>query len=303
MNTSKGQIIERDFVGYGGKPPSVRWPGNARMALNFLSFYEEGAERCPLFGDDYSEHFQGEIALDPLPKGMRFMANESIYEYGARAGFWRIMRLFEKYQIESTILLTGHALQFNPAICEYLSKSSHECGGKSWRFTNYATMSAQEEKEHMELCIKAITELTGKRPQGWATGRSSENTRRLLVEIGGFLYDSDSWADDLPYYQNVSGKRHLIIPYSLDCNDSRYVCVPGYACSNDFYVHLKDTFDYLYQEGESNPTMMTVPLHFRTSGRPGRTAAVERFIQYVLQFKDVWICRREEIANHWLKSY
>lgn len=295
--------IDRDLTGYGPNLPHPNWPHKARVAINFMPIYEEGAERSPIYGDESAENFTGEVVLEPLPKGVRFLVMESIFEYGSRAGFWRLMRLFEKYKISTTVMVTGFALQFNRPAAEYLAQSSHEIAGHGWRYINYGSMPIEEERKHIELCIQALEDLTGKRPLGWATGRCSLNTRRLLAEIGGFLYDSDSFADDLPYYQLVNGKKHLIIPYSLDCNDSRFVLAPGFACSQDFFQHLKDTFDTYYQEGEKHPSMMTIPLHYRIAGRPGRTAALERFIQYILQFKDIWICRREEIAHHWLKQF
>jgi len=295
--------IPRDLQGYGGRPPNPKWPSNARLAVNFMPIYEEGAERSPIYGDETAENFTGEVVLEPLPKGVRFLVMESMFEYGSRAGFWRIMRLFDRYDIETSVMITGFALQFNQPAAEYLAHSHHEICGHGWRYINYGAIPVDEEKKHIQLCVETLKKMTGKQPVGWATGRCSLNTRRLLVEIGGFLYDSDSFADDLPYYQQVEGKKHLIIPYSLDCNDSRFVLTPGFACSDDFFVHLKDTFDTYYKEGEKHPMMMTIPLHYRIAGRPGRTAALERFIQYILQFKDIWICRREEIARHWLKHF
>lgn len=287
----------RDMVGYGSKPPKIQWPNQAKIALNFVINYEEGAELTPVNGDAFSEVYGGEFPLAVKPEGMRNLSMESLFEYGSRAGLWRLIRLFEQAQIPLTFFITGLALTLNSELSQYLQKTEHETAGHGWRWIDYAQLSPQEEKKHIIECINTIEKLTGQRPQGWYTGRRSEHTRDLLLEIGGFVYDSDSYADDLPYF---AANHHLIIPYTLDCNDFRFSTSPGFRHADDFFKHLKNTLDFLYQENRA--TMMTVGLHPRFSGHPGRCLALKQFLNYLKQFPDIWITRRIDIARHWLQQ-
>lgn len=291
---------QRDLIGYGQHPPHPKWPDDARIALNFVINYEEGAERTPLLGDSHSETYGGEFPLSPKPEGMRNLSMESLFEYGSRAGIWRLFRLFEQHQMPVTVFATGLALKLNPAVGEYCAKHGHEIAGHGWRWIDYANMPVDEERQHIQQTVDIIRATTGSPPVGWYTGRRSANTRPLLLEVGGFLYDSESYADDLPYTITMNNKDHLIIPYTLDCNDFRYTTTPGFSHSNDFFTHLKDSFDFLYDEAKISPKMMTVGLHPRISGRPARAAALNRFLDYAQSFEKVWICRRDEIARHWL---
>ena len=290
----------RDFVGYSDNPPHPCWPDNARLALNFVLNFEEGAERCPQNGDSHAETYGGEFPMEPKAEGIRNYGMESLFEYGSRSGFWRLSRLFDEKKIPLTLFACGLSLQQNQAICTYLQHSKHEVAGHGWRWFDYASVDEAVEREHIQNTLKTIRETTGREAVGWYTGRKSGNTRRLLLEEGSLLYDSDSYADDLPYWLNLSGRDHLVIPYNLDCNDFRYVTSPGFATAGDFYGYLKDAFDCLYREGETLPKMMTVGLHCRISGRPGRVGAVANFIDYVMNHENIWVCRREEIARHFI---
>ncbi|MDP1602927.1 MAG: polysaccharide deacetylase family protein [Legionella sp.] len=288
---------KRSIVGYGKKYPTIHWPDDAKIALNFVINYEEGAELCPLNGDNYSETYGGEFPLVAKPQGVRNLSMESLYEYGGRAGLWRLLRLFDKENLPLTFFITGFALTLNPDFCEYLRMHHHEIAGHGWRWIDYSPLPKEEEEKHILLCIETLHKLTGKKPQGWYTGRRSENTRELLLKIGGFLYDSESYADDIPYYEGT----HLIIPYSLDCNDFRFGTSPGFNCPRDFFNQLKYTFDYLYEENRGG--LMSIGLHPRYSGHPGRCMAVKKFIDYIKKFPDIWITRRIDIANHWRKNH
>lgn len=283
----------REIVGYGQNPPNVFWPGKAKLAVNFVLNYEEGAECTPVNSDKYAETYGGEFPLTTKSAGVRNLSMESLFEYGSRAGLWRLLRLFNAENIPLTFFATGLALTLNPELCHYLKSSAHDIAGHGWRWIDYAQLSSQEEKEHILQCRQAVEDLTGKLMQGWYTGRRSENTRYLLLDIGGFLYDSDSYADDLPYFEG----EHLIIPYTLDCNDFRFGTSPGFANGDDFFIHLKNTFDYLYTEERT--AIMTVGLHPRFSGHPGRCMAIKQFITYLKQHSAVWITRRLDIANYW----
>ncbi len=287
-------MVLRNMVGYGPEKSPVNWPKNARVAISFVINYEEGAELTPLNGDAFSETYGGEFPLSAKPKGIRNTSQESIFEYGSRAGLWRLLRLFDEEKIPLTFFITGYALYLNPVFCTYLKSTPHEIAGHGWRWIDYASLSKEEEKKHIIQCIETITTLTGKHPKGWYTGRKSEHTRALLLEIGDFLYDSDSYADDVPYFE----QEHLIIPYTLDCNDFRYTTSPGFSTADDFFQHLKNTFDYLYEENRS--TLMSIGLHTRITGHPGRCLALKKFINYLKNFPDIWIARRIDIAKHWL---
>lgn len=293
---------DRDLIGYGKNPPHPKWPGGARIAVQFVINYEEGAERCVLHGDQHSETFLTDLS-NPAPYAMRHMSVESTYEYGSRVGIWRLLRMFERYAVPVTIFGTGMALMRNPEVVDALMSAGHEIASHGWRWINYQQVDEEIEREHINLAVDAITTLTGEPPLGWYTGRDSPSTRRLVVEHGGFLYSSDSYADDLPYWTEVNGVGHLVVPYALDTNDMRYLATAGFNNGDQFYTYLRDSFDVLYQEGETSPKMLSVGLHCRLAGRPGRLAGLMRFIEHVLSHDSVWICRRVDIARHWSTNF
>jgi len=288
----------RDMVGYGAKPPHPRWPGGARLALQIVLNYEEGAEASVLHGDAASETFLSEIA-GAQPFAMRHMSMESLYEYGSRAGLWRLLRLFRERRLPITIFGAAMALERHPAAVEVMLRDRHEIASHGWRWISYQHVDETTEREHVRLAVETIRRLTGAAPLGWYTGRDSPQTRRLIVEHGGFLYDADSYADDLPYWVPVGSTPHLVVPYTLDANDMRFATVQGFNSGDQFFAYLRDTFDVLYAEGERTPKMMSVGLHCRLAGRPGRTAALARFLDHVQRHDRVWICRRVDIARHW----
>lgn len=289
----------RNYVGYGENPPDPKWPDGARVAVQLVLNYEEGGENCVLNGDSGAETFLSEITNCPSVEGARHMSMESIYEYGSRAGVWRLLRLFKKYDVPVTVFAVAMALEKYPDIARVFIRDGHEIASHGYRWINYQHVAEQTEREHMQRAIDIITELTGQRPLGWYTGRTSPNTRKLVAEEGGFLYDSDDYSDDLPFWSELGGKRQLIIPYTLDANDMRFASAQGFNCGDQFYTYLKDAFDTLYEEGKTAPRMMSVGLHCRLAGRPGRIAALERFLQYIKQHEKVWVCRRIDIARHW----
>ena len=299
-NTNKK--YPRDMVGYGSKRLEVKWPNNARIALQIVLNYEEGAENCVLHGDKHSEVFLSEI-IGAQPVKARHINMESLYEYGSRSGFWRLHKLFQEKKIPITIFGVGMALEKNPEICKAIKNANYEVASHGWRWIDYQNVKKSEEKKHMKLAIKKIKEIFGERPLGWYTGRCSPNTRDLVFEEGGFLYDSDSYSDDLPYWEIRKKKKQLIIPYTLDNNDMRFVANQGFNTGDHFFTYLKDSFDALYEEGKTNPKMMSVGLHCRLVGRPGRVQSLKRFLEYVLSHEDVWICKRIDIAKHWIKNY
>lgn len=289
----------RDMVGYGRTPPAARWPNGARLALQLVLNYEEGGENNVLHGDAASEAFLSEIiGAQPL-KGDRHMNMESIYEYGSRAGFWRLMRLFEERKIPITVFAVGMALARNPEAARAMVDGGHEVASHGWRWIDYQNIDEETERAHLRLAVEAIEKATGARPLGWYTGRTSPHTRRLVVESGGFLYDADSYADDLPYWVKVEGRDHLIVPYTLDANDMRFATAQGFNAGDQFFTYLRDSFDVLYAEGGYAPKMMSVGLHCRLAGRPGRFAALIRFLDHVQKHEGVWICRRVDIARYW----
>ena len=292
----------RDMVGYGSKNIRVKWPNNARIALQFVLNYEEGAENCILNGDKNSEVFLSEIIGAQPVKG-RHMNMESIYEYGSRRGFWRIHKLFQEKKIPLTIFGVGMALEKNKEVCNAIKKSNYEVASHGWRWIDYQNFTKSKEREHMKLAIKSIKRIFGKRPLGWYTGRCSPNTLDLVMEEGGFSYCSDSYSDDIPYWVKKRNKKQLIIPYTLDNNDMRFATNQGFNCGDQFFKYLKDSFDALYNEGKINPKMMSVGLHCRLIGRPGRIQSLRKFLDYVQKFNKVWICKRIDIAKHWIKNY
>ncbi|HEV2551085.1 MAG TPA: allantoinase PuuE [Stellaceae bacterium] len=293
----------RDMVGYGRTPPVARWSNGARLALQIVLNYEEGAENNILHGDAASEAFLSEIIGAKPLQGQRHMNMESIYEYGSRAGFWRLMRLFEERKIPITVFAIGMALARNPEAARAMVEGGHEVASHGWRWIDYQNVEEETERAHIRLAVEAIEKATGVRPLGWYTGRMSPRTRRLVVEAGGFLYDADSYADDLPYWVKVEGRHHLIVPYTLDANDMRFATAQGFNAGDQFFNYLRDSFDVLYAEGGYAPKMMSVGLHCRLVGRPGRFAALMRFLDHVQKHAGVWICRRVDIARHWRSLY
>jgi allantoinase len=294
--------ILRNMIGYGAKSKSISWPNNARLALQIVLNYEEGGENCVLNGDKYSETFLSEIIGAKAIKG-RHISMESIYEYGSRAGFWRLHKLFKDKNIPVTIFGVGLALEQNPEVCEAIKNGNYEVAAHGYRWIDYQDVKKSVEKKHMQQAIKTIKKIFGSRPLGWYTGRCSPNTRDLVFDEGGFLYDSDSYSDDLPYWEKRGSKRQLIIPYTLDNNDMRFATNQGFNTGDHFYNYLKDSFDALYEEGKISPKMMSVGLHCRLIGRPGRIQSLKKFLDYVLKFNDIWICKRIDIAKHWIKNY
>jgi putative urate catabolism protein len=297
----------RDLIGYGPEVPHARWPNHARIALQFVLNYEEGGENSVLHGDRASEQFLSEI-IGAAAYEARHLSMESIYEYGSRSGVWRILREFEKRRLPLTIFGVSMALQRHPELTQAFVQLGHEIACHGWRWIHYQDMDEATEREHMAKGIEIIRELTGQTPLGWYTGRDSPNTRRLLVEHGGFVYDSDYYGDDLPFWTEVpisSGEKkpHLIVPYTLDANDMRFASPQGFNTGEQFFQYLKDSFDVLYAEGDplglNRPKMLSVGMHCRLLGRPGRFRALQRFLDYVQSHEQVWICRRIDIAQHW----
>jgi putative urate catabolism protein len=304
---SQQQTYPRDLAGYGRNPPHARWPGQARVALQFVLNYEEGGENCVLHGDPASEQFLSEI-VGAAAYPARHMSMESIYEYGSRVGVWRILREFEKRGLPMTIFGVATALQRSPDVTQAFQELGHEiaCHGLKW--IHYQNMDIETERAHMREAVQIFRELTGSAPLGWYTGRDSPNTRQLVVEHGGFAYDSDYYGDDLPFWTEVEtsdGTKapHLVVPYTLDSNDMRFATPQGFNTSEHFYQYLKDSFDVLYEEGEEAPKMLSIGMHCRLLGRPGRFRALQRFLDYVQSHDKVWICRRIDIAEHWKKTH
>ena len=293
----------RDLVGYGATPPDPKWPGRARIALQFVLNYEEGGENSVLHGDAASETFLSEIVGAQAFVGQRHMSMESLYEYGSRVGVWRMLKLFRHYNIPLTIFAVAMAMERNPAVVEAFMQAGHEIANHGLRWINYQDVPLKVEREHMQRAIEIQKRLTGERPFGWYTGRTSPNTRSLVVEDGGFEYDADDYSDDLPWYDTRHGKPQLVVPYTLDANDMRFLAVQGFNSGEQFYAYLKDSFDALYAEGRDTPRMMSVGLHCRIAGKPGRIFALERFLRYVSKKPGVWFARRIDIARHWAKRY
>ena len=301
-SSTKNKKYPRDMVGYGAKKLKVKWPNNARIALQIVLNYEEGAENCVLHGDKHSEVFLSEIIGAQPIKG-RHVNMESLYEYGSKRGFWRLHKLFQEKKIPITIFGVGMALEKNPEICKAIKDADYEIASHGWRWIDYQNIKKSEEKKHMKLAVKTIKKIFGKRPLGWYTGRCSPNTRNLVFEDGGFLYDSDSYSDDLPYWEIRKKKKQLIIPYTLDNNDMRFATNQGFNTGDHFFTYLKDSFDALYEEGKTNPKMMSVGLHCRLIGKPGRIQSLKKFLDYIQKHQNVWICKRIDIAKHWIKNY
>lgn len=300
---SNDKAYPRDLVGHGQRPPPAQWPAGARIAVQFVVNYEEGGENCVLHGDPASEAFLSEIVgATPWPN-QRHPSMESIYEYGSRVGVWRLLDLFARYEIPLTVFGVAMALERNPAVAEAAMAAGHEICSHGYRWIDYRDVPEDLEREHLERAIEIIRSLTGERPLGWYTGRTSERTRALVVEEGGFLYDADDYNDDLPFWTEVNGKSHLVVPYTLDNNDMRFATPQGFNSGDQFYSYLRDAFDVLYAESEHTPRMMSVGLHCRLVGRPGRLAALARFIEHTRRFDDVWYGRRIDIARHWRAAH
>ena len=301
----------RDLAGYGRKPPHAQWPGGARIAVQFVLNYEEGGENSVLHGDAGSEQFLSEM-FSPPSFPARHLTMESIYEYGSRAGAWRILREFERRGLPLTVFGVSMALQRHPELAAAFKELGHEIACHGWRWINYQNVDEATEREHMRTGMRIIEELTGERPLGWYTGRDSPNTRRLVADYGGFEYDSDYYGDDLPFWMKVRKTDgavvpQLIVPYTLDTNDMRFSLPQGFAQAEDFFIYLRDSFDTLYAEGDpggqDRPKMLSVGMHCRLLGRPGRIVALQRFLDHVQKHDRVWICRRIDIARHWKQTY
>ena len=295
----------RDMTGYGKESIHPNWPNKAKIAVQFVLNYEEGGENSILHGDDASETFLSEIIGAKAYQGARHMSMESLYEYGSRSGVWRILRLFEEFNIPITIFAVGLAIARNRQLADYLVDHNYDICAHGFRWIDYQFVEEEVEREHIKDCISILTEFLGKRPEGWYTGRNSPNTRKLIIEEGGFLYDSDAYDDDLPYWANEfdTDSKHLIIPYTLDVNDMRFASPQGFNSGDQFFNYLKDSFDALYKEGETSPKMMSVGMHARILGRPGRIMAMRKFLEYISTFDNVWLCSRREIADHWYKNF
>ncbi len=293
------QTYPRDLKGYGDTPPQADWPGGARIAVQFVLNYEEGGENCILHGDAASETFLSEIIGAQPFAGARHMSMESIYEYGARAGVWRLLDLFRSRGAPLTVFAVAMAAERHPAVIERALADGHEIASHGLRWINYHGVPIETERAHMAEAMAILTRICGARPLGWYTGRTSENTRRLVAEHGGFLYDADDYSDDLPFWSRLAPGPHLVVPYTLDANDMRFAAAQGFNSGDQFFAYLKDAFDTLYEEGAAAPKMMSVGLHCRLVGRPGRFASLKRFLDYVLKHDKVWVCRRVDIARHW----
>jgi putative urate catabolism protein len=297
----------RDLIGYGRRPPHADWPGNARIAVQFVLNYEEGGENSVLHGDAGSERFLSEIVgAESYPA--RHMSMESIYEYGSRVGAWRIFEEFERRGLPFTLFAVAMALQRNPEFARACVGAGHEIAAHGWRWIHYQDIAPEIEREHLARAVSVLRDLTGAAPLGWYTGRDSPNTRRLVVEHGGFLYDSDYYGDELPFWTRVTTSTaiavpHLIVPYTLDANDMRFATVQGFHTAEQFFVYLRDSFDVLYAEGERTPRMLSVGMHARLLGRPGRFIALQRFLDHVQRHEKVWVARRLDIARHWIARH
>lgn len=300
-------LYPRDLVGYGRNPPFADWPGRARVAVQFVLNYEEGGENCVLHGDAGSEQFLSEI-IGAASFPARHMSMESIYEYGSRTGVWRLLREFERRGLPLTVFGVSMALERHPELTSAFVELGHEIACHGWRWIHYQSVDEAIERAHMARALETIEQMTGQRPAGWYTGRDSPNTRRLVADAGGLLYDSDSYADDLPYWTRVTRTDgvevdHLVVPYTLDTNDMRFATPQGFNTAEHFFAYLRDSFDVLYAEGDERPAMMSVGMHCRLLGRPGRMRALQLFLDHLARHDRVWVCRRVDIARHWMARH
>jgi len=293
----------RDLVGYGQRPPHAEWPGGARLALQIVMNWEEGSERSILHGDDGAETYLHEVPGTAAVAGARNLQIESTYEYGTRAGLWRLLGLFRERAVPISVFAVGMAVDRYPEAARAIVEAGHEVVSHGWRWIDYQFVSENVEREHIRQAVASIERAAGARPLGWYTGRLSPNTRRLVVEEGGFLYDADAYNDDLPYWVEVAGRPHLVVPYTLDNNDMKFGTLHGFSTGDEFFTYLRDAFDVLYAEGGDRPKMMSVGLHMRLVGRPGRIGALARFLDHVQRHEAVWICRRLDIARHWIARH
>lgn len=297
----------RDLAGYGRNPPHAQWPGNARIAVQFVLNYEEGGENSVLHGDAGSEQFLSEM-FNPPAFPDRHLSMEGIYEYGSRAGAWRLLREFEKRGLPLTVFGVSMALERHPELTQAFVELGHEIACHGWRWIHYQNLDEATEREHMRIGMEIIRKLTGERALGWYTGRDSPNTRRLVADYGGFEYDSDYYGDDLPFWMKVKKTDgqvvpHLVVPYTLDCNDMRFALPQGYSHADPFFQYMKDSFDALYAEGDEAPKMLSIGMHCRLLGRPGRVVALQRFLDHIEKHDRVWVCRRIDIARHWKQAH
>jgi allantoinase len=293
----------RDLIGYGSSPPHPRWPDEARVAVSVVLNYEEGGENCILHGDAYSESVLTDVGGEPL-RDARNLNVESNFEYGSRVGFWEIMRVLRERGVDATVYAVGMALERNPAAAAAIAGSGFEVACHGQRWIDYQFIAEEVERAHIRRNIDVVTRLIGRRPLGWYTGRPSPNTRRLVVEAGGFLYDSDAYNDDLPYWTGVAGHAHLVIPHSFDANDSRLQRGGDFGTGDDFFIYCRDAFDWLYRMGAGGrPRMMTISLHARIIGRPGRLGALVRLLEHIQAHERVWLCNRSAIARHWIANH
>lgn len=294
--------MNRDLTGYGANPPHAAWPNNAKIAVQFVLNVEEGAENNIIYGDASSEQFLSDI-LGVNAYSNRHLSIESAFEYGSRVGVWRVLDVFKQYKLPITAFVCAAAAKRTPHIIERIIEDEHEIASHGLRWISYQSLPPDLEREHIAEATEIFKSLIGNQPLGWYTGRDSPHTRSLVCQQGGYVYDSDSYADELPYWLKVNEKPHLVIPYSLETNDMRFCSSPGYTNAEPFFHYLKDSFDTLYSEGEHSPKMLSIGLHSRVIGRPGRIGALKRFIEYLLQHDRVWICRRDAIARHWQQQH
>jgi putative urate catabolism protein len=297
----------RDLIGYGEHPPHAQWPGQARIAVQFVLNYEEGGENSVLHGDAGSEQFLSEMA-NPPAFAARHLSMEGIYEYGSRVGVWRLLKEFEKRALPLTVFGVSMALERHPELTQAFVELNHEIACHGWRWIHYQGMDEATERQHMDIGMDIIQRLTGERPAGWYTGRDSPNTRRLVADYGDFEYDSDYYGDDLPFWLQVRKSDgalspHLVVPYTLDCNDMRFALPQGFSHGDEFFEYLRDSFDVLYAEGDEAPKMMSIGMHCRLLGRPGRMRALQRFLDHIEKHDRVWVCRRIDIARHWRATH
>ncbi|WP_040725473.1 allantoinase PuuE [Thiomicrorhabdus sp. Kp2] len=301
------KMYDRDLIGYGQTVPKVSWPGNAKIAVQFVINYEEGGENCILHGDKTSEAFLSEVVGASEWPGQRHMSIESVYEYGSRAGFWRLHKLFTQHKLPVTVFAVAMAMQRNPDIVQAMLEADWEIASHGYRWIDYRNIPEAVEKMHIQRALEIHSKMTGKKPAGWYIGRNNERTRSLILAQTTPLYDADSYADDLPYWVDnpvtKEAQPHLIVPYTLDANDMRFATAQGFNSGEQFFQYLKDSFDVLYEEGATEPKMMSIGLHCRLIGRPGRFAALKRFVEYIQSKPDVWVCTREQIAEHWHQNH